>query len=58
MLVSAFTTAQDGAVVEIEIVDVGTVLCGAAGVITTDIEAHQDNRADISTLLFPVTAME
>lgn len=47
---------------------VGTVICTAAGyvvgsevmlgVVTTDIEVQQDNRFDVSSMLFPVTAMK
>ena len=47
---------------------VGSVICTAAGwvigtevmlgVVTTDIEVHQDTRADVSSMLFPVTAMK
>ncbi|HAJ75013.1 MAG TPA: hypothetical protein DCM64_01010 [Gammaproteobacteria bacterium] len=47
---------------------VGSVICTAAawvigtevmlGVVTTDIEVHQDTRGDVSTMLFPVTAMK
>lgn len=47
---------------------VGSVICSAAGyvigtevmlgVVTSDIEVHQDYRAGVSNLLFPVTAMK
>ncbi len=47
---------------------VGSVVCSAAGyvlgtevmlgVVTTDIPVHQDYRAGVSNLLFPVTAMK
>ena len=47
---------------------VGSVICTAAGwvigtevmlgVVTTDIEVHQDTRGDVSSMLFPVTAMK